>query len=507
MRTDCGGQPVPASRWGDPPRCLIGALVAVWAVVLPAPLRSQGAAAAVPILTAEDAVADLAILRRVLQQGHPALYRYTSPASFDSAFAEVQRSLDASIPVEEFYRSLLPLVALVKCGHTHLNLSVALKTQVETDRPLFPAEVQVLGGVPYIVNALDAMPRSVAGARILSVNGQPIGGLLARLRAATPADAGIASRLDNRLSGWRFSLALATATGVVAPFDVEMLTRDGSLARVQAAGVPLPALQAALARAHPRASSTLPAAEVAFSHDSAIAALTVRRFWGTVREGSPERLDSYFEDAFRQMARRRPAALILDLRDNGGGDDEMGALLASYLMPVPFRYYRDLQAEDVTFSFDSLVPDPPDVPLESIELGPDGLLHWTSSDPLLGVLQPARNHFAGRLLVLMNGGSFSATTELLAVLQDNHRGTFIGQEGGGGYTGDNGGWTRDVVLPYSRLVLELPAFAYYSAVTASDGEAHGVRPDYPVVPTIEDVLAGRDPAMRVAVSLANPDPR
>lgn len=47
--------------------------------------------------------------------------------------------------------------------------------------------------------------------------------------------------------------------------------------------------------------------------------------------------------------------------------------------------------------------------------------------------------FNGRLFVLVNGGCFSTTSELITFLKENTNAIFIGQESGGGYNGNCSG--------------------------------------------------------------------
>ena len=64
--------------------------------------------------------------------------------------------------------------------------------------------------------------------------------------------------------------------------------------------------------------------------------MTVREFGGFVDDEQKRGLEGFYQDAFQQMAANRTKVLILDLRDNGGGDDRLGTLLLSYLLDQPF---------------------------------------------------------------------------------------------------------------------------------------------------------------------------
>ena len=59
-----------------------------------------------------------------------------------------------------------------------------------------------------------------------------------------------------------------------------------------------------------------------------------------------------------------------------------------------------------------------------------------------------------------------------------------------------------VTLPNTKFGIFLPLVTYYMAVNGYKAAAHGVVPDHPVKYTIEELLAGRDKDMDVALSLA-----
>jgi C-terminal processing protease CtpA/Prc len=99
-------------------------------------------------------------------------------------------------------------------------------------------------------------------------------------------------------------------------------------------------------------------------------------------------------------------------------------------------------------------------------------------------------------------GSFSTTGEFLSTLHFHHRATFVGEETAAGYYGNTSGMSAQLVLPNSKLRLELPLVTYYLAVSGKPHADHGILPDVSVRYSIEDLLAGRDKVLDVALKLA-----
>lgn len=80
-----------------------------------------------------------------------------------------------------------------------------------------------------------------------------------------------------------------------------------------------------------------------------MARLRVRAFDG---DAFGVRLDS----AFRALRDRGTRSLVLDLRGNGGGVDLDGAMLVSYFVDRPFRYFDYIHLRSIAPSFATWMP-------------------------------------------------------------------------------------------------------------------------------------------------------
>ena len=201
------------------------------------------------------------------------------------------------------------------------------------------------------------------------------------------------------------------------------------------------------------------------------------------------------------MRERGTRALVLDLRDNGGGEDALGKILFARLVDRPFPYYDDLLLSGRGFSFEKYVAGFDSVPARLCERRADGTYHLVGH-PNWGTQQPLDPYFGGRVVVLMNGASFSTTCEFLSHLRDAHRATFVGEESGGAYVGNTSGRVMRVTLPHTQVQVGVPILRYDLAVAAAKPFGRGILPDVAVQPTIGDLLAGRDPELAKALELA-----
>ena len=428
---------------------------------------------------------DLQVARAALEEGHPGIYRYTSKAELDQAFDRAAAELTRSMSAMEFYRVLAPAVAQLKCGHTTLQPSRAIERTIAAE-PLFPADVAVLGGKVYLSRDLPDH-RGLAGAEILSINGRALDGLLPSMLGIVHGDGDSPTAGPYQLShDLGFARNLYLIAGLQSPFRVRYAA-EGTIQEVVVNGMP---------RKAPPDTPAPPNASFRLLAGGSTGLLRIRAFLGSADDGTP--LAAFFHRVFTELHEKHVPKLILDVRDNPGGVDSLGRELFAWFAGAPFRYYRDLIVNKPTFRF-FREPLSREV-RQMVRRGPDGKYHLIGH-PNWGEQAPAVPHFDGKLVVLMNGGSFSTTCEFLAMLHSRGLATFVGEETAGAYYGNTSGTAVPLLLPNSKLILPVPLVGYYMAIPGKAQGAHGIRPDYPVEATVEDILAGRDRAMEVALRL------
>jgi C-terminal processing protease CtpA/Prc len=226
-------------------------------------------------------------------------------------------------------------------------------------------------------------------------------------------------------------------------------------------------------------------------HADKVALMTVSSFWMN-REDIGFR--KFLRKSFAEISDKEIQHLIIDLRDNEGGQDVRGARLLSYLMDRKFRYYDRLEATtDKKYSFARQARLPRFYGIQRILVSKtdSGTYLWKHSRNLK-VQRAQRNAYSGKVYVLINGASFSVTSEFASVAHYLKRAVFVGEETGGGYYGNNSGTFVIVMLPNSRLNVGIPMLAYYTAVKNYPWPDRGIMPDYEVKPTLQDILLGKD---------------
>jgi len=103
----------------------------------------------------------------------------------------------------------------------------------------------------------------------------------------------------------------------------------------------------------------------------------------------------------------------------------------------------------------------------------------------------ALNHYDGKIYVLINGGSFSASCILASSLKSNPNVTFVGEETGGAFNGTVAGIMPVVDLPNSKIPLRL-GLMDIKTINQTEVKGRGIFPDIEIIPTIKDKIKNND---------------
>ncbi len=190
--------------------------------------------------------------------------------------------------------------------------------------------------------------------------------------------------------------------------------------------------------------------------------------------------------------------LIIDVRGNGGGSTPSD--LVDALMDRPYRFWAEAsplnvgifnaRAQELKQYGSSLSGEQRAYKEAYANIADHPHLYWPASSNT-----PEPPLYKGKLLLLTDGGCFSACEDFLVPFHDNKRGTLIG-ETTGGRSGQ----------PYSYEFGNGMSFRVSTKreffPDGSPFEGIGIHPDIEVVPTVADLAAGRDPVLAKALEIA-----
>jgi len=447
--------------------------------------------------------ADVQVLWDVLDEGHAGFDRYTPRDELKKIFDHAREEITAPLTELDFYLKLLPLVAEVKDGHTRLRLSAAAGDFLDAQPVFFPFGLRFLGGKAYIFRNLSSAPDIKEGAELQAINGMPVEKFLPELLALIPNDAGIPTRKLRQLQlPENFGRIFALRFGRPESYKLRIQPYpSGEAKEVSVPGIKGTDVVPTLYKRYPAAARKDPLYELSFQRTTAV--LTIRGFVDDEEKGRPP-YSKFLKDAFGLIAHLKTTSLVIDLRGNGGGQDDYGKLLFAYIADQPFMYYKGLESKKNhydLFKYTNISEAELEELSKQVRKNDRG---WYDvlGHPNVGLQQPQEPHFAGKVAILIDGLSFSATGETTSLFHFHHKAVFFGEECGAGYYGNTSGFMVMVTLPNSGIQLRLPLIIYSMAV---DGypQDRGIVPEVPVAPTIDDLLAGRDPVMDRALKFLN----
>src|SRR5262249_23118182 len=207
-----------------------------------------------------------------------------------------------------------------------------------------------LNGKVFVLRDLSSTG-TLAGLEIRSVNGTPAAQLVKTMLAATSGDGDVQTARMYRIGRLTFANNLVELLGLESPYTVTFWdARARREPRVRLEGQEESKLREAARAKFPQDEPAKESAQLSFLDDGKVAFLKVRRFGGHADAAGKKDLRTFFPEAFTEIDKKKAGALILDLRDNGGGGGEMGKALLSLPFDKPLKDFHELVFNDANFN-------------------------------------------------------------------------------------------------------------------------------------------------------------
>ncbi len=413
---------------------------------------------------------DLTFLKEKLQKNHPNLYLYTEKKQIDQLFDSLAASIRQPMTELEFYHHLTIISSIIKDGHTIILPPAKATAYHNANSQFLPYKIRVVQGRLFVEMVCTADKRIPEGAEIVSINQVAASDLLQQLMERQIRD-GWNESYPRWILDQYFREYYSFHFGHPEIFDIQFRTgSEVKQSTIQA--LRKDSINYYRQAAYPGKSNEKKQGQgIVYLEniESRLAWLQIKDFHQEVlRDEYKQDFRSEIRKAFQRVKESNLENLVLDLRDNQGGDIEYGVFLLSYLMPEDFSVVEGYHK------------------VKNI----DGELENTGG-PSLGKHHPAAGRFEGMLYVLINGGSFSNSGIVSATLRRHQRAIFVGEETGGNnkvLAGD----AKDFTLPHSGIYVEIPT-KQYLLDSQAPLSGHGTVPDVVILPTIEDGIHNKDP--------------
>lgn len=402
-----------------------------------------------------------------MEQRIAGLSLFWSEANYNFVYFDRVRDLDwdktyldflpqamAAETTHDYYEVLMRLAPLLHDGHTNIYPPQEITQQFYARPPLRTELIEDRVLVHEVLSPTLEKLGVHAGDEIVAIDGEPVHEYTQQkvrpyASSSTPQD------LDVRMYSYMLLAGDATKPVALTLRDVHGRERTLSISRGHYDDI----LPSAISRFRNLGNGVVYLNVDQFENDATVKA---------------------FEAALPEIYKAK--ALILDLRDNGGGSTGYGLQILSYLSkaPIPETVSRERDYRAVKRAWN---PDATSVDWISLNASPYS--------------HPHSRIFDGRVAVLIGPRTFSAGEDFVASFKLMRRGLLIGEP-----TAGSTGQPLMFRLPgggRARICVKRDEFP-----DGTEFVGKGIAPDVLVKPTGADVRAGRDPVVAYAkVELLN----
>jgi C-terminal processing protease CtpA/Prc len=475
------------------------------------------------LISVKDLKADIDFTYNKLQKSHPKLYWYISKEELSYKFDSLKNSITKPLNSFEFYKILSPVVTAVKQGHISISPPSKKRTKKEIESfkkkgisPFSQFDFEIFNDKLYVIKNKSYDKSIKIGTEVKAINNENISDLFNEYKKEFSSDGCNKTFINKRLPQY-FPGAYTIKNGFQDSLKYDFNFNDDQrivsiIRKVVDTTKPkkeikkkLTAFDKAKKEAEDRDKSTYGYNSDTKTNnrnlkfiekDSSIAIIKIRSF-------SNGNYSRFYEESFSKIDYYKSKTLIVDLRDNGGGRLAEVADLYSYLSDSTFVFLEKSEVASKTSMFKSnpltglpfllkfAIPFYYPYIFFAVHKNNDGHYYYATETKPHKIKKDA---FKGKIYVLINGGSFSASSIISSNLKGSNRAVFVGEETGGAYNGTVAGRMAVIKLPKSAISIKMGLLLVVPFhKTSIDG--HGIYPDKEIVPTLEDRIKGIDPEM------------
>lgn len=454
---------------------------------------------------------DYTLLRNILEKKHPALYWYTPKDSMNYYFDSLYNNIADSMTELQFgWQVLAPLTQKIHCGHTSFNMDHAWNKYLKDKTiPSFPLFLKLIGDTMVVTGNLNRKDSLIKkGTLITSINGKSNHEIIQKMFQYLPLD-GYSDNVNYIRISSNFPYYHRNVYGIYKNYRVGYIDSLG-IEKTTLLPMFVPAkdtsqkkIKSSLVDKERKGPSKKEIREsfrsLAIDTNINTATITLNTF----SNGGGRHLRFFIKHSFKKIRQHQIKNLIVDLRGNGGGDINMSVLVTKYLRNTRFKVADT--AYSISKSFEPFTKYIKQGFLNNIGLlfvtkkGKDGNYHFGYWEKHW--FHPkTNNHFDGKIYVLTNGPTFSASTLFCNAVKGQDNVILAGEETGGGWYGNSGLLIPDITLPVTKLRVRLPFFkiVQFNHVPKN---GRGVFPDIFIPPTVEGVRKNIDRKMEIVKGL------
>ncbi len=428
---------------------------------------------------------DLQFFKNALYDLHPSTFRYIQQDSLDNLFALLAFAPGDSLGAMELEKKMRLIFKQVGCIHTHVSKSV-----FKHNGQIIPFTIFNKKDKLWIKKDLADSTSNLSRSPIVSINGHPMKEILQRFKKYRSQDGHHDSFMDRYLQSWTsfsylyqyyFDSDTVKTYGLVSPINYS------DTIYIERRNIPAP--QKPIQK-EPDGQKIGPHIILSFDTLNQLAVLKIKSFSTVFPIIGRWQSKIRYKKAIKKVIKIGYRTLVLDLRDNLGGDASAGAVLQSFFIPDKYTY-AVTKTKGPVFKYAKT----------SSKFG--HVLNFIFGDLIAGrrpslkprfktihIRKNKHLHYEGQLFILINGFTASTASNTASILKYKSKAKLIGQETGGGENDLNAYYYPIIRLPNSKIEFRIPL--YHINLKVAENTGSGVKPHFPISYSIHDILSETD---------------
>ncbi|WP_282080611.1 S41 family peptidase [Aquimarina algiphila] len=466
----------------------------------------------------EQVRSDIDFAYHKLQRLHPDLYWYISKDSLDQKINELKASVQQPISSLEFYKQFAPVVASIRQGHTAIYSPRTKQTRKEKKvrgKRSSPFRSLAFRGIDnkLFVNKIYGKDSTVVvGSELLSVDNEKTSDLLdsfQKLHTGDGYNTTFIPQYTSRGFGFLYTrthqqkdsvlMRLKTNDSVYSRYLYANYSKEKKVLNKDTVVVPAVKISKSEKKIIKKENKRLRKHYNKYGFDKykkeynrnfrfiasdtapSIAYMKIRRF-------TKGNYKDFYKESFSKIDSANCKNLVIDLRGNLGGRLAEIDELYSYLTN---KKYVFIEKAKMTQRMSFLYPlfhskswlqkTGTTLLLPVLSVYQMFKVKKENGDPYFNfkysrLREPKPNSFDGKIYVLIDGESFSASSILSTHLKATKRATFVGKETGGAYNGTIAGFFAIIELPNSKINMRVGLMKINAPHTIQP-DGFGIKPD------------------------------
>lgn len=421
---------------------------------------------------------DLLFYKTKLEQNHPNLYLYTSKEKINIFFDSLYNSINHPLNETDFFQRITTTSDIIKDGHTLILPSNNFIEYHNTQNKFLPFQIGLTDQKLYIKMNCTITKQLEDGSIIDSINGVSADNIIQSLLKRQVRDGNNLSYANWILDTY-FREYYSYTFGHPDTFRLSYI-KDNYSYTIRTPALMKDSIYHYRKKRYPLFNSENAIGKgIYLSYDTSkqLAILTIKDFHTDVlRSEYKQNFTKEIQNIFEELLAKKTSNLVIDLRNNQGGDVENGVYLLKYLVAKPFKVVNEYQK----------------VKNGSLSKG---------KGPSMGFHSPNAKQFKGQIYVLLNGGSFSNSVIFSSCLRENTTAIFVGTESGGN-PNVLAGYAKDFELPNTKIKVQVPTKRFIMT-SLLNNNGSGLLPTYRVEPNIIDIINNIDTELEYTIKLMN----